>query len=143
MLCARCGEEKRKSNLLEVKLNGTQGLVCTECFFKLKEEYRLMKSCESCAFYRDDLCEKLKMRLQPETVIGYSDFYSQAEKCKYYIIEKEYQERAMKGELEEKQEGKEKEIIREKEVIVKIRCSYCRNLYNETLDKCPHCGGKN
>ena len=34
---------------------------------------------------------------------------------------------------------KEKEIIRE---IVKIRCSYCGNLYDEKLDRCPHCGGK-
>lgn len=34
---------------------------------------------------------------------------------------------------------KEKEIVRE---IVKIRCSYCDNLYDEKLDKCPHCGGK-
>lgn len=34
---------------------------------------------------------------------------------------------------------KEKEVIRE---IVKIRCSYCGNLYDEKLDKCPHCGGK-
>lgn len=37
---------------------------------------------------------------------------------------------------------KEKELIKEKEVIVKIRCPYCHNLYNETLDKCPHCGAK-
>jgi rubrerythrin len=35
---------------------------------------------------------------------------------------------------------KETEIIRE---IVKIRCSYCGNLYDETEDKCPHCGGTN
>jgi hypothetical protein len=34
-----------------------------------------------------------------------------------------------------------KEIIREKQVIVKIRCPYCKNLYEETYDKCPHCGG--
>ena len=34
---------------------------------------------------------------------------------------------------------KEKEIIRE---IVKIRCPYCGNLYDEKFDKCPHCGGK-
>jgi len=34
---------------------------------------------------------------------------------------------------------KEREIIRE---IVKIRCPYCGNLYDEKLDKCPHCGGK-
>jgi hypothetical protein len=39
--------------------------------------------------------------------------------------------------------AKEKEVIRRTEVIVKIRCSYCHNLYSETLDKCPHCGGKN
>ena len=37
---------------------------------------------------------------------------------------------------------KEKEIIREKEVIIKIRCPYCKNLYPETLDKCPHCGAR-
>lgn len=37
--------------------------------------------------------------------------------------------------------SREKEIIKEKEVIVKVRCSYCHHLYDETLDKCPHCGG--
>jgi len=38
------------------------------------------------------------------------------------------------------------EVIREKEVIreiVKVRCRYCGQLYEEKLDKCPHCGGKN
>lgn len=34
---------------------------------------------------------------------------------------------------------REKEIIRE---IVKIRCPYCNNLYDEKLDKCPYCGAK-
>jgi len=34
---------------------------------------------------------------------------------------------------------KEKEIIRE---IVKIRCPYCSELYDEKLDECPNCGGK-
>jgi len=34
---------------------------------------------------------------------------------------------------------KEREIIRE---IVKIRCPYCNNLYDEKYEKCPHCGGK-
>jgi hypothetical protein len=34
---------------------------------------------------------------------------------------------------------KEREIIKE---IVKIRCLYCNNLYDEKYDKCPHCGGK-
>ena len=35
-----------------------------------------------------------------------------------------------------------KEVVKEKEVIVKIRCPYCSHLYDETLDRCPHCGGK-
>jgi DNA-directed RNA polymerase subunit RPC12/RpoP len=34
----------------------------------------------------------------------------------------------------------QKEIIRE---VVKIRCPYCKGLYDETLDTCPHCGAKN
>jgi hypothetical protein len=34
-----------------------------------------------------------------------------------------------------------KEVIKEKEVIVKVRCPYCANLYDASLDKCPHCGG--
>jgi len=47
------------------------------------------------------------------------------------------------SETQSTQEGaavvKEREIIRE---IVKIRCPYCNNLYDEKYDKCPHCGGK-
>ena len=35
-----------------------------------------------------------------------------------------------------------KEIIYEKEVVVKIRCRYCQNTFNETLDNCPMCGAK-
>lgn len=31
---------------------------------------------------------------------------------------------------------RKKEIIREKEVIVKVKCPYCHQLYNETLDEC-------
>lgn len=34
---------------------------------------------------------------------------------------------------------KEKEIIRE---VIKIRCSYCGNLYDENDDKCPYCDAK-
>jgi hypothetical protein len=36
----------------------------------------------------------------------------------------------------------EKEIIHEKEIIVKIRCQYCGNTFNEVLDQCPVCGAK-
>jgi hypothetical protein len=55
---------------------------------------------------------------------------------------KKSQKAQMSSAPSSKSQLKEKEIIREKEVIVKVRCSYCHNLYDETLDKCPHCGGK-
>jgi hypothetical protein len=32
-------------------------------------------------------------------------------------------------------------VVREV-VTVKIRCSYCGTLFDETLDKCPNCGAK-
>lgn len=38
-----------------------------------------------------------------------------------------------------KRESVKKEIIIQRE-IVKIRCPYCGRLYEETHDKCPHCG---
>ncbi|HEY9753576.1 MAG TPA: hypothetical protein V6C97_00290 [Oculatellaceae cyanobacterium] len=41
---------------------------------------------------------------------------------------------------EAEKKRKEKEIIREKQVIVKVRCEYCRQAFDETLDKCPNCG---
>ena len=38
------------------------------------------------------------------------------------------------------QTNEEKIITKEKEVIVKIRCSHCHNLRDETVNNCPHCG---
>jgi len=35
-----------------------------------------------------------------------------------------------------------KEELKEEKVIVKIRCQSCNNLFDETLDNCPHCGVK-
>jgi predicted RNA-binding Zn-ribbon protein involved in translation (DUF1610 family) len=147
MQCAQCGKDKNKGNLLDVTLKGTQALVCADCYSKLREEYRHVKTCEDCGYWKDEFCKKLKKPLAPDTVIGYKDFFAQAESCEHYIIAEEYQRargrKAVKDEDEdeEKQAVKKKEVIREK-VIVKIRCSNCRNLYDETLDKCPHCGSK-
>lgn len=57
-----------------------------------------------------------------------------------------WQQMALKGRRsikeKPKQAVKEKEVIREKEIIIKVRCPYCKKLYDETLDTCPHCGGK-
>lgn len=35
----------------------------------------------------------------------------------------------------------QKEVIIKEREIVKIRCPYCRALYDESNDKCPHCSG--
>jgi rubrerythrin len=41
------------------------------------------------------------------------------------------------------QQGKQtKEVKETREVIVKYRCPYCKYIYDESLDKCPQCGGK-
>jgi len=38
----------------------------------------------------------------------------------------------------------QQQVIREevvkREVIVKVRCSYCHAQFDETLDECPNCG---
>ena len=33
----------------------------------------------------------------------------------------------------------EREVIRE---VVKIKCPYCGQLYDQSLDKCPNCGAR-
>ena len=43
--------------------------------------------------------------------------------------------------VSEKQKSESEKIIIIKE-IVKIRCSYCGGLYDESNDRCPYCGGK-
>ena len=42
------------------------------------------------------------------------------------------------------QQGKHIKEVKEvtQEVIVKFRCPYCKYIYDESLDKCPQCGGK-
>jgi hypothetical protein len=45
--------------------------------------------------------------------------------------------------MEDNRPAKETEIIRETKVLVKIRCPYCKQSYDETLEKCPRCGASN
>jgi len=33
-----------------------------------------------------------------------------------------------------------REVIREKEILVRVRCTYCGNVYDSTLNRCPFCG---
>jgi DNA-directed RNA polymerase subunit RPC12/RpoP len=58
------------------------------------------------------------------------------------ILVEELKSRIGAAEVDAYEEVIVKEIIKEKQVIVKVRCPYCANLYDEALDKCPHCGGR-
>ena len=147
MLCAQCRKDKNKGSLFDVTLKGTQALVCADCYSKLREEYRHVKTCEDCGYWKEEFCKKLKKPLTPDTVIGYIDFFAQAESCEHYMAAEEYRRTRARKTAKDKEEDAEKQAVKEKEVIkekviVKIRCSYCRNLYDEALDKCPHCGSK-
>jgi len=42
-------------------------------------------------------------------------------------------------ELERLRAGEKQVVVKE---IVKVRCSYCGQLFDSTLDRCPHCGAK-
>ncbi len=44
------------------------------------------------------------------------------------------------GRVRWEERNNEPVVVQEK-VIVKVRCPYCGELYDETLDKCPNCGG--
>jgi len=33
-----------------------------------------------------------------------------------------------------------REVMSERRVVVKVRCGYCGNIYDSTLDRCPFCG---
>jgi hypothetical protein len=147
MLCAQCGKDKNKGSLFDVTLKGMQALVCADCYSMLREEYRHVKTCEDCGYWKDEFCKKLKKPVGPDTVIGYMDFFAHAESCEHYMTAEEYQKARARKAVKDEDEDEEKQAVKEKEVvkeivIVKIRCSYCRNLYDETLDKCPHCVGE-
>jgi hypothetical protein len=36
---------------------------------------------------------------------------------------------------------RENEFVREKHVIIKDRCRYCKGAFNDEIGCCPHCGG--
>jgi hypothetical protein len=148
MQCARCG--KKLGGFLgetgtTVLLEDGQKKVCAECYWQIKKEYGSKKLCDNCVHLKDDFCNKIKLQLRPIVTIGIEDYFVQAENCIYYMTREGYEEKAIKGQIatEEKEEkARQKEVIKEKEVIVKIRCPYCHNLYDETFDKCPYCGGR-
>jgi len=145
MQCAKCA--KKLGGFLgeiglTVVLEGEEQLVCEDCYEMLKKSYGTKKTCEDCFYFNEGDCTRLDMELT-RTQIGINDYFVQAEECTNFITQKEYEKKALRGEtVNEEKKVKTTEIIREKVVIVKVRCPYCGKLYDETLDVCPHCSGK-
>jgi len=145
MQCAKCA--KKLGGLFgeignAVILEGEERLVCDDCYDMLKKEYGTKKTCEDCFHFDEGYCKQLDMKLT-RTKIGLYDYFVPVAECANFITKKEYAKKALRGDRTNKEEQiKATEIIREKVVIIKIRCPYCGKLYDETLDECPHCGGK-
>jgi hypothetical protein len=75
-------------------------VVCGDCFSKLREEYRIKKTCENCAHWSDEYCTKIDIKLEPDTVVGYKEFFAQAEDCEDYADLEECSKKEMTGESE-------------------------------------------
>jgi hypothetical protein len=76
-------------------------------------------------------------------ISGYEFTVANPRQVREAILHQQYLRRQEK-QAGQGQEPSQQQVIREREItreIVKIRCQYCGNLYDQGLDKCPHCGG--
>jgi hypothetical protein len=126
--CDKCGKEVLITYLEE-------GL-CIDCRQQLLVDTIIgkAKTCSSCAFLEarlDELrgggsfCKKISLELTPLHV-GKLILYPQANNCVHFVNKREYEKKALRGEIEP----------------AKVRCQFCGTLFDSTLDKCSHCGGK-
>jgi Zn finger protein HypA/HybF involved in hydrogenase expression len=79
-------------------------------------------------------------KIESITLVEVSDVEKSALKGESHSPEY-WQKMALQTKEEEQPNAKKNEVIVEKEVI-KVRCPYCGELYDESLDACPNCGGK-
>lgn len=129
-VCPFCFSEKVKSEFGSGLPFSKDHVICTEC--GAKWEVGVGKSGFSIG----------KLKWAKLIVIGIdekgSEFLNEKKKPDFWQRMALKGRRAMPKTVREPVPVKEKEIIRE---IVKIRCPYCRALYDESNDKCPHCSG--
>jgi hypothetical protein len=100
--------------------------------------------------YRRAKAERESKRLEEEQIRKREQFErEQLAKGNIRFVDKYGYERwgtpAQVNEWEREEEERERTVFfREKTVIkevVKIRCPYCRSLYDQSHDRCPYCGG--
>ena len=127
--CPLCGSKQMKPNLIP---GGRDTLTCENC----KANWHLIIELGGLKWAE---LEQPSENGEGKALVGKRFEKGQWKKLAEKLMNNKVQMPQMK---EVSQIVREKEIIREKEVIVKIRCPYCKNLFNETLDKCPHCGAR-
>jgi hypothetical protein len=71
-----------------VTIEGEKRTYCADCFWQLRVDYDKKKTCDSCAYFFDDSCEKTGKAIVPIS-IGIRDYFVQAETCGQYSSEKE------------------------------------------------------
>ena len=70
------------------KIEGEERTYCADCYWKLDKEYKQKKTCEECAYFDDDKCKKNGIQLKP-VIIGFNNYFVQAETCKYFSADKQ------------------------------------------------------
>jgi DNA-directed RNA polymerase subunit RPC12/RpoP len=139
--CARCGKE---FGFFSTKFN-------SETVYDMEFHYKLTLNAKypSNPYGKKNLCGKCYKAVYENSDLPEAENLVRA--GRYEDAAKKYEELGMwdkagdcrrmaKPSYDEKIVAKE--IIKEKQVIVKMRCQYCKNLYEETLDKCPYCGAR-
>jgi len=130
--CLYCGKKESAGHGVDMQKKGStlKEHVCRECF--QKEILDKQSTCPNC---------------NKPMIIGESTLDSQIldNFGKYIVDDKWYHltclnKQAYLDRLSSQSPSVVKETI--KEVVVKTRCSYCGNLYDERNDKCPHCGAR-
>jgi len=103
--CSKCAYSRRDTETLDV---GNEGLMDMLIGAPHVPEYVTLESW-ICTKFKLDVTKRLEL----------------AEKCTSYIIQQDYEEKCLRGELE----------------ITTITCGFCNTEYDKTKAICPYCGG--
>jgi len=115
------GDIVRTTNAFKKKISGIEEeqFVCSNCF--QKEILDKQGTCPHC---------------NKPMIIGEDTFQQ------YIVDNKWYHKTCLRRMSILAQQHPAIEKTTTKEVVIKVRCQYCSNVFDETLDKCPYCGGK-
>ncbi len=152
--CYRCGKESR-GGMPTARIGGQVRTYCADCYWKIENEYKSKRSCDECSFFVEETCKKKGKKLDA-IVVGFNDYFVEAEKCRDFSTDKdaavgEIKKLEAQGKYEEAAEGydrwgmtAEAETVRGKmpepsgniEALLKDLTKSGQTL----TYYCPHCG---